>query len=55
MMFKTNKNAIEPELKLDNCVKIYIRKIWEIMIGHLVKLVDSIKNTPLVDLYQKSY
>lgn len=31
------------------------RKIWEIMIGHLVKLVDSIKNTPLVDLYQKSY
>jgi creatinine amidohydrolase len=31
------------------------RKIWEIMIGHLVKMVDSIKNTPLDELYQKSY
>uniref|UniRef100_UPI00261902B2 creatininase family protein n=1 Tax=uncultured Muriicola sp. TaxID=1583102 RepID=UPI00261902B2 len=30
-------------------------KMWELMIHHMVHLVESIKNTPLDDLYQKSY
>ncbi|MDX1470351.1 MAG: creatininase family protein [Flavobacteriaceae bacterium] len=31
------------------------RLIWEVMIKHMVAFVESIKNTPLDDLYQKSY
>lgn len=30
-------------------------KMWDIMIKHLVKFVESVKNTPLEDLYQKRY
>ncbi|MCB0836255.1 MAG: creatininase family protein [Bacteroidetes bacterium] len=30
-------------------------KMWELMIKHLVGLVESVKNTPLSDLYQKRY
>lgn len=30
-------------------------KMWELMIRHLVKFVESVKNTPLEDLYQKRY
>lgn len=30
-------------------------KMWEIMIAHMVRFVESIKNTPLADLYQKRY
>lgn len=30
-------------------------KIWELMIHHMVRFVESIKNTPLKDLYQKRY
>ena len=30
-------------------------KMWELMIQQLVKFVESIKNTPLDDLYQKRY
>ena len=30
-------------------------KMWEMMINHLVKFVESVKNTPLDDLYQKRY
>ncbi|HMB62515.1 MAG TPA: creatininase family protein [Eudoraea sp.] len=30
-------------------------KMWEIMIGNMVRFVESIKNTPLDDLYQKRY
>lgn len=29
--------------------------MWDIMIKHLVKFVESVKNTPLEDLYQKRY
>lgn len=29
--------------------------LWEVMIRNMVKFVESIKNTPLEDLYQKSY
>lgn len=31
------------------------KKMWELMIKHMVHLVESIKNTPLDALYQKSY
>ena len=31
------------------------QKIWEVMIRNMVELVESIKNTPLEDLYQKRY
>lgn len=31
------------------------RRIWEIMVAHLVTLVEELKNTPLEDLYQKKY
>lgn len=31
------------------------RKIWEIMIGHLVALAEAIKETPLEEIYQKRY
>ena len=30
-------------------------KMWELMIHHMVRFVESIKNTPLQDLYQKRY
>ena len=30
-------------------------KMWELMIYHMVKFVETIKNTPLKDLYQKRY
>lgn len=30
-------------------------KMWQLMIHHMVKFVESIKNTPLEDLYQKRY
>ena len=30
-------------------------KMWKLMIGQMVKFVESIKNTPLADLYQKRY
>jgi len=29
--------------------------LWDVMINNMVKFVESIKNTPLDDLYQKSY
>ncbi|WP_339712313.1 creatininase family protein [uncultured Kriegella sp.] len=31
------------------------RKMWELMIHHMVRFVESIKNTPLEELYQKRY
>jgi len=31
------------------------KKIWEIMVAHLVTLIEELKNTPLEDLYQKKY
>ena len=31
------------------------RKMWELMIENMVGLVESIKNTPLEELYQKRY
>ena len=31
------------------------KKMWELMIKHMVHLVESVKNTPLDALYQKSY
>lgn len=31
------------------------QKMWELMIHHMVKFVESIKNTPLEELYQKRY
>ena len=31
------------------------KKMWEIMIHNMVSFVESIKNTPLEDLYQKRY
>jgi creatinine amidohydrolase len=31
------------------------KKMWELMILHMVRFVESIKNTPLKDLYQKRY
>lgn len=30
-------------------------KMWELMIRHLVRFVESVKNTPLEELYQKRY
>ena len=30
-------------------------KMWELMIHHMVRFVESIKNTPLEELYQKRY
>lgn len=30
-------------------------KMWEVMIRNMVRFVESIKNTPLEDLYQKRY
>lgn len=30
-------------------------KMWELMIKHLARFVESLKNTPLDDLYQKRY
>lgn len=30
-------------------------KMWEFMIHHMVRFVESIKNTPLEELYQKRY
>lgn len=30
-------------------------KMWELMIQHLVKFVESVKNTPLEELYQPRY
>lgn len=30
-------------------------KMWDLMVRHLVKFVESVKNTPLNDLYQKRY
>lgn len=31
------------------------KKMWEVMIRNMVSFVESIKNTPLEDLYQKRY
>lgn len=31
------------------------REMWEVMIANMVRFVESIKNTPLEDLYQKRY
>jgi creatinine amidohydrolase len=31
------------------------KKIWEIMIAHLVKFIEEIKRSKLEDLYQKKY
>jgi creatinine amidohydrolase len=30
-------------------------KMWEFMIHHMARFVESIKNTPLEELYQKRY
>jgi len=30
-------------------------KMWELMIQNMVRFVESIKNTPLEELYQKRY
>lgn len=31
------------------------KKLWEVMIRNMVRFVESIKNTPLEELYQKKY
>ena len=31
------------------------RKMWDLMIHHMVHFVESIKNTPLAEIYQKRY
>jgi creatinine amidohydrolase len=30
-------------------------KMWDLMILHMIRFVESIKNAPLKDLYQKRY
>jgi creatinine amidohydrolase len=31
------------------------KKMWEVMIAHLVKFVEEIKRSKLEDLYQRKY